>query len=69
MTKRLKSGDHVVWNTSQGETSGTVVKKEKGRTRVKGHVAAASPAKPQFRVRSDKSGDEAVHKPEALKKA
>jgi hypothetical protein len=45
-----------------------VVKKETGAAKVKGHTAKASKGEPQYRVKSDKSGKEAVHKPEALKK-
>ena len=68
MTKNLKSGDHVKWDTPQGETTGTVVKKETGTTKAGGHTAKASKDDPQYRVKSDKSGKEAVHKPDALKK-
>ncbi|MBU3077733.1 DUF2945 domain-containing protein [Sphingomonas quercus] len=68
MSKSLKAGDHVRWETSQGTTSGTVVRKETGTTSAGGHRAKASKDAPQFRVKSDKTGKEAVHKPEALKK-
>lgn len=68
MTKTLKAGDKVRWDTAQGETHGTVVKKETKATKVKGHTAKASKEEPQYRVRSDKTGKEAVHKPEELKK-
>ncbi len=65
----VKPGDKVKWNTSQGETHGTVEKKVTSATRVKGHVAKATKEAPQYLVKSDKSGKEAVHKPEELKKA
>ena len=68
MTKSLKAGDKVKWDTPQGETSGTVVKKETGTTKAGGHTAKATKDDPQYRVKSDKSGKEAVHKPDALKK-
>ena len=68
MTKDLKAGDHVTWETSQGETSGKVVKKETSTTKVGGHTAKPTKDDPQYRVKSDKSGKEAVHKPDALKK-
>ena len=64
----LKPGDKVKWSTPQGETHGTVVKKVKGTEKAGGHEAKASAADPQFRVKSDKSGKEAIHHPEALKK-
>ncbi len=66
--KQFKAGDHVKWGTPQGETSGEVVKKETGEAHVKGHVAKASKEEPEYRVKGDKSGKEAIHKPEELKK-
>ena len=68
MTKDLKSGDHVKWGTAQGETSGKVVRKETGTAKAGGHTAKASKDDPQYRVKSDKSGKEAIHKPDELKK-
>ena len=68
-SKELKPGDKVSWNTSQGVARGTVERKVTGTQHVKGHVAKASPDDPEYRVRSDKSGKEAVHRPEALRKA
>ena len=68
MTKDLKTGDKVKWDTPQGETHGKVVKKETGTTKAGGHTAKATKQDPQFRVKSDKSGKEAVHKPDELRK-
>ena len=68
MSKDLKPGDEVTWNTPQGQTHGKVTKTETGEAKAGGHTAKASPAEPQYRVKSDKSGKEAVHKAEALKK-
>ena len=63
-----KKGDKVSWGTSQGGTHGTVEKVVTSTTKVKGHVAKATKEEPQVLVKSDKSGKEAVHKPEELKK-
>lgn len=68
MTKTLKPGDKVRWDTPQGETHGTVTKKVTGTESVKGHTAKASKEHPEYKVKSDKSGKEAIHKPDALKK-
>ena len=68
MTKELKPGDKVAWNTAQGETEGVVVRKQTSETEIKGHKVAASEEEPQYIVKSDKTGAEAAHKPEALKK-
>ena len=68
MTKDLKPGDKVSWQTSQGETQGEVVKKQTTPTDIKSHHVAASKDNPEYIVKSDKSGKEAAHKPDALKK-
>ena len=67
--KTLKAGDKVKWGTSGGETHGEVEKKVTSTEHIKGHTAKATKADPQFKVKSDKSGKEAIHKPEELKKA
>lgn len=68
MPKTVKPGDKVSWGTSGGETQGVVEKKVTSTTHIKGHTAKATTEEPQFVVKSDKSGKEAVHKPEELKK-
>ena len=68
-TKTLKAGDKVKWGSSQGETHGKVVKKVTSTEKVKGHTAKASKDEPQYKVKSDKTGAEAIHKPGELKKA
>lgn len=65
---KLKLGDKVSWNTSQGRAHGMVEHKVTGTEQVKGHVAKGSKEHPEYRVKSDKSGKEAIHEPEALKK-
>ena len=68
MAEKLKKGDKVEWETSQGTTSGTVKKKLTSETKIKDHKVAASEDNPEYLVESDKSGKEAAHKPESLKK-
>jgi len=68
MAEKLKKGDHVKWNTSQGETEGEVVKKVTSPEKAGGHEAKASAEEPQYRVKGDKTGKEAIHKPQSLKK-
>ncbi|MEO6588453.1 MAG: DUF2945 domain-containing protein [Pyrinomonadaceae bacterium] len=69
MPDEFKKGDQVEWNTPQGKTSGTVKKKLTSDTKIKSHKVAASKENPEYLVESGKSGKEAAHKPEALKKA
>lgn len=68
MSKALKSGDHVEWETSQGKTAGVVKKKLTSKTKIKTHTVAASKENPQYLVESEKTGGLAAHKPNALKK-
>ncbi len=67
--KPLKAGDAVEWDSSGGHSTGKVVKKITGTAKVKGHTAKATPENPEYLVKSDKSGGEAIHKPSALKKS
>lgn len=66
--KTFKRGDKVAWNTSQGMTHGKVVKKLTSDTHVKGTKITASESDPQYLVESDKTGEEAAHKPDALER-
>jgi hypothetical protein len=68
MTKQLKRGDRVEWNTSQGTTYGKVVRKLTSPTTIEGHEVKASRENPEYLVRSDKTGAEAAHKPDALRR-
>lgn len=69
MTTLPKKDDKVSWTTAQGETHGTVEKIVTSPTKIKGYTAKASKEHPEVLVKSDKTGKEAVHKPESLKKA
>ena len=66
--KTLKKGDRMTWESSQGTISGIVKKKLTAPREIKGHHVAASPENPEYLVESDKTGCEAAHKPEALKR-
>lgn len=68
MAKSLKRGDKVRWDTSQGETHGTVIAKVTATAKAGGHTAKASKNAPQYRVKSAKTGKEAIHHAEELKR-
>ena len=68
MTKEFSKGDKVEWSSHGGEAVGEVEKKITSRTEAAGRTVAASEDEPQYLVKSDKSGGEAVHKPDALRK-
>lgn len=65
----FSKGDKVRWNTSQGETHGTVVEKKTKDFQFDGQKFTASSDDPAYLVESDKSGKQAAHKESALKKA
>ena len=69
MSDPLKPGDRVEWESSQGMVAGKVKKKLVKPTKIKSHQVAASPDDPEYLVESEKTGAEAAHKPEALKKS
>jgi hypothetical protein len=65
----FKKGDRVTWQSHGSTAEGTVVEKITSDTTAAGRTVRASKDDPQYRVRSDKSGADAVHKPDALKRA
>ena len=69
MADQFKAGDKVEWKSSQGTVHGTVKKKLTAPTDIKTHHVAASKDNPEYLVASDKTGAEAAHKPESLKKS
>lgn len=69
MTDAFKAGDRVQWQSSQGTVHGTIKKKLTSPTEIKGHHVAASKEHPEYLVVSDKTGAEAAHKADALRKA
>ena len=67
MADHLGQGDQVTWKSHGGEATGKVEKKITDDTEAAGREVRASEDDPQYLVKSDKSGGEAVHKPGALK--
>ncbi|CAF0727197.1 unnamed protein product [Adineta steineri] len=65
-TSEFKKGDKVQWNSLQGTIEGVVVKKLTSDMQIKDHHVKASEDDPQYLVKSDKTGAEAAHKPDAL---
>jgi Hypervirulence associated proteins TUDOR domain len=66
MARTFEAGETVSWNTSQGKTHGKVKRKLTEDTQVKGQKISASKDDPRYLVVSDKTGEEAAHKAEAL---
>jgi hypothetical protein len=68
MSDDLHKGDRVTWRSHGGTAEGVVEKKITEDTEAAGRTVRASEESPQYLVRSEKSGGEAVHKPSALHK-
>jgi hypothetical protein len=69
MSNDFKKGDKVVWSShGEDDTPGVVVRKITEDTDAGGRKVRASKDDPQYLVRSEKGGGEAVHKPSALKR-
>ncbi|BEP14363.1 DUF2945 domain-containing protein [Acidothermaceae bacterium B102] len=62
----FSKGDKVTWKSHGGEAVGEVEKKITSDTHAAKRDVKASADDPQYLVKSDKSGGEAVHKPAAL---
>jgi hypothetical protein len=68
MSKEFKKGDKVTWQSHGSTAEGKVEKMITSDTEEGGRKVRASSDEPQYKVRSEKSGGDAVHKPDALKK-
>ena len=63
------AGDKVVWSShGEDDTPGVVVRKIASDTELAGRQVTATEEEPQYLVRSEKGGGDAVHKPDALKR-
>jgi hypothetical protein len=68
MAKDLEDGDEVTWSSHGHTVHGEVEQKITRKTEAAGRTVAASQDEPQYKVKSAKTGREAVHKPDALKR-
>ena len=66
MGKTFKVGDHVSWNSEAGRVRGTIVKVHKRAVNYKGYIHDATPDRPQYEIKSDKTDHVALHKPGVL---
>jgi hypothetical protein len=62
----IRKGDEVKWRSHGRTVEGKVEEKITSRTETAGRTVNASEDEPQYKVKSDKTGKEAVHKPESL---
>jgi Hypervirulence associated proteins TUDOR domain len=60
-------GDKVTWSSHGQQVHGEVEQEITKETEAAGRTVKASKEEPQYKVKSDKTGREAVHKSGALK--
>ncbi|MCP2318033.1 Protein of unknown function (DUF2945) [Nocardia amikacinitolerans] len=65
--REFRKGEKVEWNSHGSTAEGTVEEKITSDTEAAGRTVRASEDDPQYRVRSEKSDRDAVHKPDALR--
>lgn len=65
---QFQVGDHVGWNSEAGHVSGTIIAVHTRDVDYKGYTHHASPAEPQYEIKSDKTDHIAMHKGSALHK-
>jgi Hypervirulence associated proteins TUDOR domain len=68
MSQEFKKDDRVTWKSHGRNAEGEVLRKITEEAELGGRKVRASNDDPQYLLRSDKSGGEAVHKPSALRK-
>lgn len=64
---QFSKGDKVEWKSYGQNVKGTVEEKITDDEEAAGRTVRASEENPQYRVTSDKTGADAVHKPDALR--
>jgi hypothetical protein len=65
---KFHKGDEVEWQSHGAIVTGTVKREITSGTEAAGRTVRASKDEPQYQVRSDKTGADAVHKPSALRR-
>jgi hypothetical protein len=68
MAERFRRGEKVEWTFRGRAVQGKVRKRVTERIEVNGQVAAASKDDPRYVVVSERTGKEAVRRPEALRR-
>lgn len=67
-SRNLSKGDRVSWAHAQGRSTGRIVKKLTSDTKIKDFHVSASKDDPRWLVESEETGEQAAHKPDALRK-
>ena len=67
MSRTLKRGDDVQWNSEAGRVRGIILKKITSDIRIQGYVHHASKNQPEYLIQSDQTDHVAIHKGPALR--
>lgn len=68
MDTKFRVGDRVRWNSEAGFVTGTIIKIHTSDFDYKGYTHHATPADPQYEIKSSKTNHIAAHKGSALSK-
>ena len=68
MTRSLRVGDRVVWNSEAGRVTGVIFRKVTSEIVFNGYRRHASKNEPQYLIKSDKTDHVAIHKAAALQR-
>ena len=68
MSRKLKVGDHVRWNSEAGYVTGRIIKVHTSDADYKGHTHHASKDEPQYEIKSEKTAHVALHKGRVLRR-
>jgi hypothetical protein len=66
--KSFRRGDRVSWNSEAGRVTGVIQRRVTRQIVFKGYIRHASPADPQYIIKSEKTDHIAIHKGSALRK-
>ncbi|MDP9315464.1 MAG: DUF2945 domain-containing protein, partial [Chloroflexota bacterium] len=68
MSQEFKAGDHVAWGKAEDRTWGRIKRKLTEPYKIKSFEVPASHDNPYHLVETDRTGAEAAHRPDELRK-
>lgn len=66
MARRLRIGDHVIWDSEEGRVSGTIIATHASGFGYKGRAHHATEEGPQYEIESEAADHIAAHKDRTL---
>ncbi len=68
MAKEFDAGDHVEWGDREDPTRGKIKRRLTAPYKIKEYEVKASKDNPYYLIETDRTGAEAAHKPDSLRK-